>query len=98
MKSRTLCGVERAVAADDVLFHEDAGEAFLLHVPSGRYFGLNPTGLEIWKALLAGTDPVAALAERWPDVPEATCRDDAARLLGELQAAGLIRPAAEPTA
>ena len=90
--------MERAVAADDVLFHEDAGEAFLLHVPSGRYFGLNPTGLEVWKAVLAGEDPVAALTRRWPEVPEVTCREDAARLLDELAAAGLIRPADTPTA
>ena len=40
--------------ADDVILHEQDGEAFLLHVPSGKYFGLNETGLVIWKALVAG--------------------------------------------
>jgi hypothetical protein len=77
----------------DVLCHEEAGEAFLLHVPSGRYYGLNPTGLVIWQALSAGDDPVAAVQARWPAMAEDVCRSDIDNLLAVLAKAGLTRPA-----
>ena len=82
--------MRRAVVTDDVVCHEEAGEAFLLHVPTGRYYGLNPAGLEVWKALAAGTDPVEALRRRWPTNPSETCRADAERLLDSLLQAGLV--------
>jgi hypothetical protein len=80
---------------EDVIVHEQDGEAFLLHVPTGRYFGLNPSGLVVWKALEAGDDPVEALSRRWPDVPINTHRADASALLGALGEAGLTAPPAE---
>jgi len=76
---------------EDVLVHEEDGDAFLLHVGSGRYFGLNRSGLVIWEALVAGADPVAALQQRWPDVPVATCEADVATLVAALRTAGLVR-------
>lgn len=76
---------------EEVILHEQEGEAFLLHVPSGRYFGLNETGLVIWKALLAGEDPTEALGHRWPDVPTADRRADADSLMEALRGAGLVR-------
>jgi hypothetical protein len=75
--------------ADGVILHEQEGEAFLLHVPSGRYFGLNRSGLIVWKALAAGEDPVEALARHWPDVAADVHRADASGLVGALQEAGL---------
>jgi hypothetical protein len=81
---------------EDVILHEEEGEAFLLHVPTGRYFGLNRTGLVVWKALVAGEDPVAALARRWPGVAAEERRADAAGLVEALLGAGLARPAASP--
>jgi coenzyme PQQ synthesis protein D (PqqD) len=76
--------------ADGVIVHEAAGDAFLLHVESGRYFGLNRTGLVVWQALVDGTDPVDALAGRYPGVARATLGDDAAALLSSLRTAGLL--------
>lgn len=78
---------------EDVLCHEEEGEAFLLHVPSGRYYGLNPAGLTVWRALEAGQDPVAAVHLRWPATPEDVCQADTERLLDSLAEAGLIQPA-----
>jgi hypothetical protein len=78
---------------DDVVVREQEGDAFLLHVPTGRYFGLNRTGLVIWEALVAGADPVEALAGRWPDVPAAQRQADADTLIGALVDAGLARSA-----
>ena len=77
--------------ADDVLVHSEDGEAFLLHVPSGRYFGLNRTGLLIWEALVAGDDPATALRVRWPALDPATCTADVDALLRGLHGAGLVR-------
>jgi hypothetical protein len=74
---------------EGVILHEQDGEAFLLHVASGRYFGLNRSGLVVWKAMEAGEDPVEALARRWPDTDVEVHRADAAALLTALQEAGL---------
>ena len=75
--------------AEGVILHEQEGEAFLLHVPTGKYFGLNRAGLVVWKALVDGEDPIAKLGERWPDIPADVRRTDAARLVDALVAAGL---------
>ena len=81
---------------EDVILHEEKGEAFLLHVPTGRYFGLNRTGLVVWKALVAGEDPADELARRWPDVAAEARRADAAALIEALLGAGLARAASAP--
>ncbi|HVA75645.1 MAG TPA: PqqD family peptide modification chaperone [Acidimicrobiales bacterium] len=80
----------RTAPDDEVLYHEEAGEAFLLHVPSGEYFGLNPPGVVVWKAVRDGLDPVEELARRWPGVATDSLKDDAVRLLGMLRDAGLV--------
>lgn len=80
----------RTAPDHEVLYHEEAGEAFLLHVPTGEYFGLNQTGVIVWKALRDGLDPEEELARRWPDVPRDSLRGDAERLLETLKDAGLV--------
>lgn len=76
--------------ADGVLIHEEAGDAFLLHTGTGKYFGLNQTGVTIWRALEAGSDPVVALGDRWPDVPLEERRRDTEALIEHLLAAELV--------
>jgi hypothetical protein len=83
---------------DDVVLKEQEGDAFLLHVPSGRYFGLNRSGLVIWEALRTGADPVAALGERWPAVPETQRRNDVDTLIEALLASGLVESSGESPA
>jgi hypothetical protein len=78
----------------DVLFQEEHGEAFLLHVPSGRYFGLNPAGVVVWKALREGGDPVAALQRMWPGEDPGVLASDSERLIRQLEEAELIDSAA----
>jgi coenzyme PQQ synthesis protein D (PqqD) len=75
---------------DGVLMHEQEGDAFLLHTGTGRYFGLNRTGVAIWHALEKGTDPVAALGERWPEVPLEDRRRDTEALITHLLEAQLV--------
>jgi hypothetical protein len=79
-----------------VLLQEQEGEAFLLHVDSGRYFGLNRTGLTIWQAIVDEKDPLQAVAERWPAVAEDVRRRDVDALLSSLRDAGLVRDADAP--
>jgi hypothetical protein len=76
---------------DGVILHEQEGEAFLLHVPTGRYFGLNRAGLVVWGALIDGEDPVAKVSSRWPDVSPEKTRADVSSLVGALVEAGLAR-------
>jgi len=83
--------------AEDVILHEQEGEAFLLHVPSGRYFGLNETGLVVWKAVLAGKDPAEELGRRWPDIPVAARQADAQSLVQALANAGLVHAGGSPS-
>jgi hypothetical protein len=75
---------------DDVILHQEEGEAFLLHVASGRYYGLNRSGLIVWSALVDGADPVAELVAAWPERPAEALRADADALLRQLLQAGLI--------
>jgi len=37
---------------DDVLFRELDGEAVLLNLKTGTYFGLNPVGTRIWQLIV----------------------------------------------
>jgi hypothetical protein len=52
--------------ASDVLFRLVEDEAVLLHVPTGTYYGLNPTGIMLWeciqnkKPLLSVADAILA--------------------------------------
>ena len=81
----------RAEPVDDVIVHREDGEAFLLHVGSGRYFGLNRAGLVVWEALGEGRDPADALREEWPELEPQAATADAGALVERLVAAGLAR-------
>lgn len=81
---------------NEVLLHEEAGEAFLLNVKTGEYFGLNRAGIIVWSALLHGIDPEQELARRWPDVPRDVLRQDVSRLLEALLQAGLVLDSDNP--
>lgn len=78
------------LSTDEVLLHEEAGEAFLLNVKTGEYFGLNRAGVIVWSALLNRVDPEEELSRRWPHVPRDVLRQDVGRLLEELLEAGLV--------
>jgi hypothetical protein len=43
----------RASAPQDVLVQELAGEAVLLNLKTEQYFGLDPMGAKMWRALMA---------------------------------------------
>ena len=82
--------MSRLRVADDVLVQEQDGDAFLLHVVSGRYFGLNRAGVVIWEAIAAGAEPEGAVAARWPDLPPDQRKRDVETLVAALEHAGLV--------
>ena len=79
-------------ACSDQLSCDLDGEAAILHVPSGIYFGLDDVGARVWELALQSKPVsaiVGALCEEY-DVDESTCRADLAVLLREMNEAGLV--------
>jgi len=77
---------------EDVLFRNLDGEAVLVHLGSGTYFGLDETGTFIWERMVEheALPPVLAAVLEAFEVDEATAKADLVRLVGELQEAGLV--------
>ena len=82
----------RLKVSDDVVFRELDGEAVLLNLASGLYFGLNPIGTRMWQLIDERRDlaDVAAVLCDEFDAPAATIEADLVRLVGELLARGLM--------
>lgn len=79
--------------ADNVLFQEVDGEAVLLSLDKGCYYGLDELGTRIWKLFDQDLDRdqvVAAIVEEYDVAPEQARRDLDA-FLGDLEQSGLIR-------
>jgi len=76
----------------DLLSSELEGEAVILDLSSGVYFGLNAVGARIWELLRGGRDlrsVRAALVEEF-DVPPGRCEADLLDLVGRMAADGLV--------
>ena len=92
-----LDAATRVVAARDQVSAEMDGEAVILSLADGVYYGLNPVGASVWTLLeqprTVGELRDAVVAEY--DVDAATAEADLRALLGELAARGLVelRPA-----
>ena len=79
-------------ARADVLSRILDGEAVLLDLESGTYFGLNEVGSDIW-ALIAEGATIAALQAKvldLYDVQPDTARRDLENLVAELKDRGLV--------
>jgi hypothetical protein len=92
-----LLGLDDLVRVnDEVVFRNVDGEAVLLHLERGIYFGLDPVGTRVWEALVehgCARPVLDPLLEEF-DVTRESLESDVARLLGELSANDLIRPRA----
>jgi hypothetical protein len=85
----------RFVKPGDVLVQELGGEAVLLHVTRGHYFGLNEVGRAIWDELMTGI-PVGQAYEHLLsefDVAPERLREDLTSLVQDLLAQGLLEDA-----
>ena len=79
-------------AAPDQVSCDLDGEAAILDLKSGTYFGLDPVGAFVWNQL-ATPQPVGTIAiamlEHYDVEPE-RCRNDLLVLLGQLNERGLL--------
>jgi hypothetical protein len=77
---------------EDVLFHELAGEAVLLNLETGKYYGLNEIGTRMWMLLNEHRrlEPTfRALLDEF-EVGEEQLRADLLKLVDDLAAQGLL--------
>ena len=77
---------------DDVLFQELQGEAVLLNLKSGVYFGLDPVGTRIWQ-LFAEHEVLSEVARAVVaeyDVAEDKCSEDLLKLVDDLAKQELV--------
>jgi hypothetical protein len=82
----------RARISAHVLFRDLEGEAVLLEMKRGVYFGLDPIGTRIWHLLLEERslgDVVAMLVAEY-EVGETQGAEDVLALVGQLQEQGLV--------
>ena len=77
---------------EDVLFREVDGEAVILNLDTEIYFGLNDSGTAIWLALTESEnfrEAIKRLLQEF-EVEEAELRADVGKLVGTLEAKGLV--------
>ena len=77
---------------DDVLFQELHGEAVLLNLKTGVYFGLDSVGTRAWQ-LLPEHPVLSQILEvivREYDVAEERCAEDLIRLIAEMREHELV--------
>ncbi len=83
---------DRVRVSEDVVFREIDGEAVLLELKTGIYFGLNPVGTRIW-SLLTENDSLQRVFETMQaeyEVSAEQLEQDLLNLVGTLLAKGLI--------
>ena len=90
--NRMICGSSIVVTANDQVSCDLAGEAAILNLKNGVYYGLDPVGARIWNLIQQPTtvnvvrDAIMAEYDVEPDV----CQRDLLALLQKLSSEGLI--------
>jgi hypothetical protein len=87
-------------AGDDVVFRELDGEAVILNLASGLYFGLDETGTRIWRLIEEHGElrtVLAAMCDEY-DAPPETIERDLMTLVAALAEKGLLVPRQIPPA
>jgi hypothetical protein len=82
----------RIAIRDDVLFQEVNGEAVLLNLKTGVYFGLDPVGTRVWQLLVEPrvlADVLAVVVDEYDVSPERGAGDLIA-LVTDLEQHGLV--------
>ena len=89
---------QRIALAENTMWRNLDGEAVLLQLDAGTYFGLNEVGTEAQTLIEPGTtfgELRATLLQRF-EVDETTLRTDLSELLNDMAARGLIELAPLP--
>jgi hypothetical protein len=88
----TTTSSSRVKISGDVLFQELQGDAVLLDMKTGVYFGLDRVGTRIWQLLAEISlisDVVDKMVEEF-DVPTQRCSSDVLDLVERLREQGLL--------
>lgn len=99
-RSRRISLESTVVARPDQVSCDLAGDAVILNLHSGVYYGLNEVGAQVWE-LIKSPVRVAAICERLVadyDVERARCEQDLLAVLLEMQDAGLVEVRDDPVA
>nr|MBC7244658.1 PqqD family protein [Chloroflexota bacterium] len=83
----------RVAVKQDVLFRDLGGEAVVLNLQSGKYYGLDEVGTRIWSLLLEYgqvKQAYAALLGEY-DVSEERLQEDLLHFVDELVSHGLVQ-------
>lgn len=91
----TLTAHSRVVVSDDQVSTSVGGEAVILGMHDGVYYGLDPVGARIWEQLQTPrnvSEIVATIVAEF-NVAPAQCEADTVALLADLIARGLVREA-----
>jgi hypothetical protein len=86
--------------SEDVVFRELDGEAVLLHLGTGIYFGLNGVGTRIWNLLQQETSIQKVYGQllAFYDVSPQQLQDDLISLIAEMREKGLVQDGQAATA
>jgi hypothetical protein len=99
MTEKEISLESRVEISSDVVSRELAGEAVVLNLDSGTYFGLDPVGTRIWLLLQedGSLRRVFEVVLREYEVAPEKLEGDILRLVEELRSKGLVRlcPAGE---
>lgn len=82
----------RVSIAEDAVFRELDGEAVILHLDSGMYYGLDPIGTRLWQLIDAHRQlqPVFDAALEEFEVDAATLERDLLQLVSDLAGRQLV--------
>jgi hypothetical protein len=82
----------RVSISEDAVFRELEGEAVIVHLESGMYFGLDPVGTRLWQLIDAhgGLQPVFDAALDEFDVEPDVLRRDLLQLVSDLEQRRLV--------
>lgn len=78
--------------AEEFMWKEIKGRVVVLHLDSGKYYSLNPTGSMIWKGVL-DDQPIEQIVDELCaayDVDSETARQDAQEMIRSFEARKLI--------
>ena len=92
MEQTQLSLTDTVRVSDDVVFCELEGEAVILNLDTGIYFGPNEVGTRIWNLLqeTGSLQKAFAVVQQEYNVAPDLLREDLLRLVGEMRQKGLI--------
>jgi hypothetical protein len=78
--------------AKEYVWKEIGDQVVILHLDSGRYYSLNPTGSLVWKGILEqhSRDQILKQVCAAFDVDEEVCRKDVENLVQEFLRKGML--------